>query len=152
MKNLLLALKEAENLSLHQGLQHLPLRKTKSINQPAVTNILNQNYPLEKSLIFHHVPTGERSENERGTRKWTKTERENFQWIRTLKVVVEESITPEDEATGALIVVEAEEVVDEAELNILTENLGLAPTYLLQGGLLLFVTEKKVKRVARAQT
>lgn len=82
----------------------------------------------------------------------SKTERKNFLWTRALKVVVEGSTTPEDEATGALIVVEAGEVVVEVVLNILTENLDLAPICLLQGALLLFATEKKVKRVVRAQT
>lgn len=66
----------AESLSRHLGPLPPLLRKKKWINQPAMTNIQNQNYPPEKTLICPHVPIAERRESgsESGTETGTAIE------------------------------------------------------------------------------
>ena len=140
--------------SPHLVLPPLPLRRKKQKNRPAMTNIQNPNSLPGKSLIFLHVSTDERRErgNVTGRRKWTRTERESGLLTQISKDVVEGSIILEDGATGALTVAEAGVVVAEAELNIPTESPDHALTCPLLEVLLLFVTGRKVRHAAKAQT
>lgn len=66
----------AESLSRRLGPLPPLLRKKKWINQPAMTNIQNQNYPPEKTPICPHVPIAERRGSESGTETETENEKE----------------------------------------------------------------------------
>lgn len=154
LRKLRLAFREPETPSLPPGLPPLPLRRRKQTNLPATTNIQNPNCPPGKSPIYLRVPTDEKREkgNVRGRRKWTRTEKESGLLTQVSKDVVEESITPEDGATGGHTVAEAGVVVVEAGQSTLTENLDHGLTYLLLVVLLPFVTGRKVRLAVRVQT
>lgn len=149
-----LATREPGTPSLLLGYPPLPLKRRKQTNRPAMTNIQNPNCLLGKSPIFLHVPTEEKRGrgNVSERRRWTRTGRESGLLTQISKDVAEESITPEDAATGGRTVAEAGELVVEAERSTLTESHDHAQIYLLLEVLLPSATGRKVRRVVRAQT